>query len=186
MARIRIEPVPYGFGPVGKAVHLGLALRELDPDVDLELSREDVGGVNLAWWNAGEWLQWNTPEMAAGTWRIRVRLGTPWPGGMCTVSIDGADVALINVPNTGGWHEYQDVVADVVVRQAGTHTVRIMGAKAAANGTVANFDQIHFTWLNDTVAEAPMNRAAVPHVMRPSKSSYDARACAQSGHWCAP
>ncbi len=98
-------------------------------------------GFCVGFWQPGEWMEWDFAAPAAGRYRIAAAVGAVSDGASVTISIDDAAPIPLEVPNTGGWHAWQDVTAEVDLA-AGAHRLRITGASPAANTWIGNLDRI--------------------------------------------
>lgn len=73
-------------------------------DVDIEVCA--VGGYNVGWVEAGEWLEFNFTNNTAGTYTLTCSTASASGGGTMNVLIDGVEAATINAPATGGWQNW--------------------------------------------------------------------------------
>jgi hypothetical protein len=114
-------------------------------DLDVAATTDIGGGWNVGQVDAGEWEQWNDVPMQ-GTHDLQVRVATPNAGGaQLRFVVDGVAGPVVNVPDTGGWQNWQTVDAGTFQFNPGTyHTVQIQYLtggqninwwKAASTGT---------------------------------------------------
>jgi hypothetical protein len=90
--------------------------------VDIQACTDLVqsNGYNVAWMNAGEWMQYDVSVALNGIYDIHLRLASNATGGKFHFSANGADISKVtDVPNTGSWQNWQTVsVPDVILSQA--------------------------------------------------------------------
>ena len=106
-----------------------------DEDVDIEECSDDDGGYNIGYATAGEWLEYTVNVQTAGVYTLTLRVACDGDGRTVSVSSNGAPIAEnVEIPNTGGWQTWQDVVIEDVVLQAGEQVIRItIGAQNYVN-----------------------------------------------------
>jgi choice-of-anchor A domain-containing protein/RHS repeat-associated protein len=92
--------------------------------VDKELTGDSAGGCTIGWTTAGEWLEYDVAVAQAGLYDLLARVGTGVDGRTVRLSVDGADVGTLTVPN-GGWSTFVDRTLSDVYLSAGAHTVRV-------------------------------------------------------------
>ncbi|MEM6313197.1 MAG: carbohydrate-binding protein, partial [Planctomycetota bacterium] len=111
--------------------------------VDVQTAKDVGGGFNVGWTRAGEWLEYTVDVATAGTYTLETRWANPSDGGFAQLSVDGVDIgAQVQVPNTGGWQDYQTVTQTVTLG-AGVQTLRWT---FGTTGTfVGNFNWFRFT-----------------------------------------
>jgi hypothetical protein len=126
-----------------------------DTDVDLEPCWDVLGGYNVGWAGAGEWLNYTVDLAVSGRFTIDVRVASAGPGGSFHIEVDGiAAVAPISVPDTGGWQTWMTLTMRDVPLAAGTHVLRLVMDTNGGSGAVANFNWIRVT-LDPMGASAP-------------------------------
>lgn len=110
-------------------------------DVDVEATSDAGGGHNVGWIESGEWLAYNNINFpTTGTYTIKLRVASGSGGGNISIDLNGGSTVLgsVNVPNTGGWQNWQTVSFEAFVN-AGTHGV---GMFASAGGFNLNHIEI--------------------------------------------
>ena len=105
-----IQAEDYNLGGEGVAYHdttpgnSGGAYRQDDVDI------ETAGGItNVGWIRNGEYLDLHRDRRAAGTYTMTARVASPNSGRTIAVSVDGAPMATIAVPNTGSFATFRTV-----------------------------------------------------------------------------
>ncbi len=92
--------------------------------VDIEPCSE--GGYNVGWVKTGEWLEYTIDVSASKTYTLECRVAAITPGKQLHVEVDGQNVSgAINIPNTGGWQNWQTVSATVPLN-AGVQVMRVV------------------------------------------------------------
>ncbi len=108
--------------------------------IQTETSSE--GGLNVGWIDTGDWMVWNVNLPSAGNYKVEYRVAG-MNGGAIRLEKAGANpiYATINVPNTGGWQNWQ-TISHTVSLTAGQQQIAIY---APAGGY--NINWIKFTKL---------------------------------------
>ncbi|HET9956736.1 MAG TPA: carbohydrate-binding domain-containing protein, partial [Polyangiaceae bacterium] len=96
-------------------------------DVDAEGTSDPNGGVcNIAWTDAGEWLEYDVNVAQASTYELIVRAASEEVGQTVHVEVDGVDVSGPLTSPAQGWQAFADVRVPQVALSAGLHTVRLV------------------------------------------------------------
>lgn len=114
-------------------------------NLDVDIEPTPGGGFNIGYWTAGEWLEYQTPRLAAGDWFIGVWVSSPVAGGTIEVTVNGSAPMTFTVPNTEGWMSWFQVEVGSWNLPEGTHRIRILGKSAGPHGWVGNFDRLSLT-----------------------------------------
>ncbi len=105
--------------------------------VDVENTGDAGGGLNVGWMNAGEWIEYTCNVTQAGSYDVYLRVASPNGNGRLALLVDGnALTGTVNVPNTGGWQNYQTVRIRNKFLSAGNHVFRL---NVIASGVNINF-----------------------------------------------
>jgi hypothetical protein len=99
------------------------------PDVATENDGSTVG-----YYDAGEILEYTINVPAAGTYIAKYRVASPYgndPG--LNVSINGTLVDAVNVPNTGGWGDFQEVTGGTMNLSAGEQILTVESVSGGVN-----------------------------------------------------
>ncbi len=92
--------------------------------VDIEPCSE--GGYNIGWIKSGEWLEYTTNITVSGSYIIESRVAAIASGKQFHIEIDNQNISgQINVPNTGGWQNWQTITTAVSLN-AGEKVLRIV------------------------------------------------------------
>jgi endonuclease/exonuclease/phosphatase family metal-dependent hydrolase len=94
------QGVAYSDGTGGNS---GSVYRQTDVDVQ----SASIGGYNVGWTSAGEWLKYTVNVSAAGSYNVSLRVAA-LSGQSVQVTIGSASQAF-SVPGTGGWQSWQTV-----------------------------------------------------------------------------
>ena len=93
-------------------------------DVDIEIS--SLGGHNVGWTDAGEWLDFAVNVPAAGSYQWAFRVASLPGGGSFRLLVDGSPVTQwLSVGATGNWQDWQSLPGPTTTLTAGAHTLRI-------------------------------------------------------------
>lgn len=95
-----------------------------DEGVDLEQTKDATGEYNIGWTRKGEWLEY-TVDVTPGTYDIEARVAAKGTQRF-RVLLDGTELGVVDVPDTGGWQNWQTVtISNVDVRTDGTGVLRV-------------------------------------------------------------
>ncbi len=80
--------------------------------VDIEICSE--GGYNIGWVKAGEWLEYTVDVSTSKKYVLESRVAAISSGRKFHIEIDGKNISgQINIPNTGGWQNWETVTTDI-------------------------------------------------------------------------
>lgn len=105
-----------------------------DNKPEAEGTNDEGGGQNLGWFDAGDWVEYDLPITVGGNYRINYRVasqGGSSPG--IKIKINSTWVDAVEIPNTGGWQNWQTVEGRVVTLDAGNLTLRVEAVSGGAN-----------------------------------------------------
>ncbi len=113
-----------------------------DEAVDIEDSSDAGGGFNVGWMFPGEWLTYTVMVRESGTYDVFARVASPGPGGTFTLTVDGVTrPGRFQVPQTGGWQQWQTVHGDRVALTPGVHHLRLdMRSAGVPGGAIGNIN----------------------------------------------
>jgi beta-glucanase (GH16 family) len=86
--------------------------------VDLEVTTDAGGGVDLGWTAAGQWFRYTVNAASAGTYTVTFRLASPngVTDGLHISNSSGTNLSgNVNVPATGGWQTWTNVTATLTL-----------------------------------------------------------------------
>lgn len=93
--------------------------------VDIEATKDSVhtNGYSVGWLGAGEWMQYDVQVAQSAAYDVDVRVAANGTDGKFHFSVGGSDISrVINVPNTGGWQNWQNLRVPNVVLTPGIKT----------------------------------------------------------------
>ncbi|PCK09928.1 MAG: endoglucanase [Alteromonadaceae bacterium] len=105
-----------------------------------EATTDAGGGTNLGYIDVGDWVTWDINVPASGSYTVSYRVASLQGAGSIQLEQGGGNpvFGVINVPNTGGWQNWQTISHDVNF-SAGAQTVAV---KAASGGFNINWLEI--------------------------------------------
>ncbi|PJJ54913.1 carbohydrate-binding protein [Hymenobacter chitinivorans] len=104
-----------------------------------ETTTDTGGGLNVSYFDGGDWLDYSVNVAAAGSYTLSFRVASATGGATLQLrTSSGAVLGSINVGNTGGWQSWQTINATVTL-PAGRQTLRLYAV--ASTGCNVN-------WLN--------------------------------------
>jgi len=96
-----------------------------------ELTQDAGGGKDLAYIDNGDWMEYTINPYTSGTFTLQLRVATSASGGVIHVKdANGAILATIEVPVTGGFQTWTTTLPVNVQLAAGTQTIRLQSASA--------------------------------------------------------
>ncbi|MBD2867158.1 carbohydrate-binding protein [Paenibacillus arenilitoris] len=110
-------------------------------DVDIRLLPE---GFTTGWNQTGEWLKYDVNVAEAGDYKLDLRVATAMNGSKIRLWLDDTTdlTGVIDVPNTGGFHEWMTVTKEGISLPEGKHTIK-------AEIVTGEFDFYSFRFHND-------------------------------------
>ena len=80
--------------------------------------------------------------MTPGTYDLKLRVAAPNSGGMFFVQLDGVNLAVVDVPSTGGWYDWQDMLIPDVEVSSGEQFLKIQLVQAGFNIARIKFESL--------------------------------------------
>ncbi len=103
--------------------------------IQTEATTDNDGGLNVGYTDTGDWIAYNNINFpTSGSYLIEYRVASAVTGGKLSSDLNGGTTPLgtVNVPNTGGWQNWQTVSQTVNVN-AGTYNFGIYIQNAGMN-----------------------------------------------------
>ncbi|WP_036718859.1 carbohydrate-binding protein [Paenibacillus harenae] len=112
-------------------------------DVDIRMLPE---GATTGWNQTGEWLKYKVNVAEAGAYKLDLRVATAMNGSQVRLWLDDHTdlTGIVDVPNTGGFHEWMTITKEGVALPAGDHTVKV-------EIVTGEFDFYSFRFHNDPI-----------------------------------
>ncbi len=83
-------------------------------------------GYNVGWIEHGEWLKHTVNVQQSGTFDLKLRVSSPNSDGKILLKWDGQNLTdIFDVPNTGGWQNWETVSLSNIQLTSGTHSLQI-------------------------------------------------------------
>jgi len=144
-------------------------------DVDLELTTDAGGGYDVGWIDPGEWLEYtvNVPDPSA-IYSIKARVASTAAGQM-RVRLDGTVLGTFQIPNTGGWQNWQTVtLPDVpIAGGSGAKALRLEMLTGGFNINWIELDRVQICGTNNIALNQPASASSVQE-LSPSPTAADA------------
>ncbi|RXZ81940.1 carbohydrate-binding protein [Paenibacillaceae bacterium] len=152
---------PYGYGLSASATHVaevpGLIEAESAQasfDVRTEATLDTNGGLNVGYFDSGDWLDYRIFAPRAGTYQLRLRVASQAGAVNAIEVISGESVQFTaSVPNTGGWQTWTTISHPVTLEE-GVQTLRLRAASGGWN--------LNWLALTPTAAASPDNLLVNP------------------------
>lgn len=103
---------------------------------------ESAGATRVGYADEGDWVEYALDVPAPGDYSMQLRVASDDAAGQLEVSVNGAAVSVVDVPDTGGWTSFQVVSAGDVPLGAGEQRVRV--TFVAGGEGVADIDWLRF------------------------------------------
>jgi len=103
--------------------------------IQTESTTDTGGGLNVGYADTGDWMAYNTINFpTSGTYVIEYRVASAVNGARLSCDLNAGTIQLgaINVPNTGGWQNWQTISQTVTVN-AGTYNFGIYIQSSGVN-----------------------------------------------------
>ncbi len=102
--------------------------------VDLEGSDDDPNiPFTVGWTAAGEWLGYTIEDVNPGIYDVKFSISALESGGLFFARLDGQNLGVIDVPSTGGWYNWEDLVSEGVEISEGEKFLKIQIVQAGFN-----------------------------------------------------
>jgi endoglucanase len=110
--------------------------------VQTETTYDAGGGKNVGWIDPNDWMDYAINPSTSGTYTMNFRVATSASSAQFQVrKADGTVLATVNVPNTGGYQNWQTVSATVNL-SAGGQTIRLVSTSPWGNTWNINWFEI--------------------------------------------
>ncbi len=94
--------------------------------VDIENAGGGEYGYDVGWTASNEWMNYTVNINDTGAYKLIVRAASPYNDGRLHFELDGVRITpAIEVPGTGGWQNYGDLVAITSPLPKGKHILKI-------------------------------------------------------------
>jgi hypothetical protein len=94
--------------------------------VDIEQCSDfSSNGFDVGWIENNEWLAYTVQVQTSGIYSAAFNVAAQSAGGQIFVLVDGQGVSFVNIPATGGWQNWQNVILENINLTAGTHKLTL-------------------------------------------------------------
>jgi lysophospholipase L1-like esterase len=98
--------------------------------IQKEAASDAGGGLNVGYIDINDWMNYQITTPSAGTYTIKLRISSQNAGGQVQVqSSDRKVLATLNIPQTGGWQNWQTISAPLALLN-GNQTIRLVSVAA--------------------------------------------------------
>ncbi|MBT6516994.1 MAG: carbohydrate-binding protein, partial [Candidatus Marinimicrobia bacterium] len=137
--------------------------------VDIEANGDSDGlPYNIGWTDAGEWLKFTIQDVTPGTYDLKIRVAAPSSGGIFFAQLNGANLGVIDVPSTGGWYEWQNMVIPNVEVSSGEQFLKIQIVQAGFNIERIIFESVNNSIDDPVILDQFMLGEPYPNPFNPS------------------
>ncbi|MES2742071.1 MAG: carbohydrate-binding protein [Pseudomonadota bacterium] len=81
--------------------------------IRMETTTDQGGGFNASDIKDNDWMNYPVEVPSSGNYQVQFRLASIYSGGRLVLGKNGADLVVVDVPNTGGWQNFRTVTANV-------------------------------------------------------------------------
>jgi len=123
--------------------------------VDIQFCDDSEGcGYNVGWTETGEWINYTVDVKKTGSYDIMCRVASAISGSRLLLKMGGHNIAVINVPNTGGWQDWKSVYTSTTVPlSVGKNVLQLVIETGGVNLNYIRFNEAGVGVA--TVADAP-------------------------------
>jgi len=127
-----------------------------DAAVDIRETEDESGAYNIGYFEDGEWLEY-TVDPTEGTYDLRLRVASARSDRQVVVTLDGDELATVDVPNTGGWSTWETVTVEgVSIETNAKSALRVEAVGAGIDLNWVEFERVEMQGpFNGTVATLP-------------------------------
>ena len=137
--------------------------------VDIEANGDSDGlPYNVGWTDAGEWLRFTIQDVTPGTYDVRIRVAALSSGGIFFVQLNGTNLGVIDVPGTGGWYEWQNIVIPDIEVSSGEQILKIQIVQAGFNIEKITFESVTSSIEDPVILDQFMLGDPYPNPFNPS------------------
>jgi hypothetical protein len=154
------EPVLDGDDSIIQAENWSNVIPSSQSDIGTQATQDTGGGDNVGWINMGDWMEYTLNIGESGNYQMNYRIasqGGSSPG--FKILLNGTWIDQIDMPDTGGWQNWQTIQGRVVSLDAGQQTLRVEVESSGMN----------FNWLQLVASEQEAD--ALPVVIPPITAS---------------
>jgi len=145
-------------------------------DVGIEPCTDTGGGYDVSYVNPGEWLEYtvNTPDPEA-IYSLSVRVASGSGGGQLRLRLDGAVLGTVNIPNTGGWQNWQTISLPNVpiTGNTGSRALRVEVINSGFNLNWIQLNRVQVCSTNNIALNQPTWSSSVQSGSYPATAAVD-------------
>ncbi|MEJ2056028.1 MAG: glycoside hydrolase family 3 C-terminal domain-containing protein, partial [Calditrichaceae bacterium] len=109
--------------------------------IQTENTTDAGGGLNVGYIDDGDWMSYRINALQSSYYRIILRVASESSGGLIQFKKDGEVLADVDVPVTGAWQSWTDVVTFIYL-DAGVTELQLYADKGGFNVNWLNFEMI--------------------------------------------
>lgn len=91
----------------------------------VESCSDSDAGQNVGFTDVGDWLEYCVNIPTDGLYSLDMRVASPSTSGKADILLDGTTKTTINIPETGGWQDWNTIKTNEFQALAGKQTLRI-------------------------------------------------------------
>jgi hypothetical protein len=81
--------------------------------MQVETTTDTGGGFNVGHTDNNDWMSYPINVPTSGAYTVQFRVASSYTGGQFALKKDATELAVVTVPNTGGWQNWTTVSATV-------------------------------------------------------------------------
>jgi hypothetical protein len=137
--------------------------------VDIEANGDSDGlPYNVGWTDVGEWMGYTIEDVIAGTYDVTVRISAMSAGGILFLQLNGLNLGVLNIPSTGGWHNWQNMVIPNVEVTEGEKFLKVQTVQAGYNIERITFESVNSSIDDPVILDQFMLGDPYPNPFNPS------------------
>lgn len=125
----------------GGGYNWGWSYRNDGVDIQENVAQNGLS-YNVGWTDVGEWMGYTIEDVTAGTYDLTISISAMSSGGILLLQLSGQNLGVLNVPSTGGWHNWQDMVIPNVEVTDGEKYLRVQTVQAGYNIESITFESV--------------------------------------------
>jgi len=125
--------------------------------IQTESTTDTGGGLNVGYADTGDWMAYNSINFpTTGSYLIEYRVASAVNGAVISSDLNAGAIILgnVNIPNTGGWQNWQTVSQTVSVN-AGTYNFGIFVQTSGVNLNWIRITKVNNTFVREAFLEEP-------------------------------
>lgn len=101
--------------------------------IETETTNDDGNGLNVGWFDKGDWLKYEVEVPMAGDYNLEIRIASE-KNGLLKVATNEGELYTFSIQSTGGWQNWETLTSSTSVNlDAGTYTITLENTEGGFN-----------------------------------------------------